>query len=618
MVTCVKCGARLEAGVCPNCGYNPLSFSEGDLSITLLSADGVRVPASNLFYRNEGCVLVGELTYSHAHVEKVVKRRGKEEVVEYDTITPVLVWALHGGGGVERSLKPLQMARTLNVAGRTVLVELKTRSAAVFDTLIDLDVAREFVEGRDCIGWREAYDRIKAELRRFVSFGWDPRLYDVVSCWVLGTYFVEAFSTYPFLYPYGSQGSGKSRLLFTATLLSRHGFIATDPSDASLYRSAEAFRPSMGVDESLLGKGAWKIIRTAFKRGTKVPRVEKTSKDEFILGLFETYMPVIFASTEKPTQLGGQEADEARAIFLYMQQERDPIGRDPEVSDFHDLRNELYLLRLLRIGEVLKILRVEEEAIRGFRGHEREVWLPIFTIARIVGEDVYGAVTEYAAEANAIKRLSQYRDEKLIIGAICQVFRLSKTETLKRERAVEFKASDLLPHIKVLLEEAGEYDEAAFSKFWTARRVGRILSRMSLFKRLLHGRTRYTVTAKTYGDLVRRYDYGKGGLGGLGGQKNKGYRDKDNPPQPKGGLDKHLHPLKNIPPNPPNPPPEPLQDKMERVLEALQGFPDKVSEFGLNQKLRMDPEELRRVLELLKQDRRVFNPAPGYWRAASP
>ncbi|MEM3056916.1 MAG: hypothetical protein QW639_06790 [Candidatus Bathyarchaeia archaeon] len=44
--------------------------------------------------------------------------------------------------------------------------------------------------------------------------------------------------------------------MLTAVYLSRHGFVATDPSEASLYRTAEAFRPTLGIDESLLGREA--------------------------------------------------------------------------------------------------------------------------------------------------------------------------------------------------------------------------------------------------------------------------------------------------------------------------------------------------------------------------
>jgi len=329
-----------------------LSFEDENLKITLLEEDGVRVPAAQLFYRFESDFIVGELTYCHALVRRTEKnRKGEERNKAYETIVPVLVWSYYSNGEIaERSLKPYQMARKLEVQSRPVLVELGTRYAGTLETLISLNAAKRFVKGEDSQGWKILFQEVRASLEKFVSFPWDPRLYDVVACWILGTYFSEFFSTYPFLYAYGSQGSGKSRLIITAVYLSRHGFIVTDPSEASLYRMAEAFRPTLGIDESLLGKSAWKIARTAFKQGMKVPRVEKTSKEEFLLALFETYMPIAFASTERPSELKGSEADEARALFIFMQRAPDPSGRDPDPYEF----KELSVSDILRIQSMVR------------------------------------------------------------------------------------------------------------------------------------------------------------------------------------------------------------------------------------------------------------------------
>ena len=482
-----------------------LTFIDEDVTIRLLNEDGVRVPASQLYYRWEKSFIIGELTYCHALVQRVKQSKKGEEVEEYDTIIPVLVWTVHDGDVVQRHLKPYQMARRLEVEERPIIVELKTHYAGTLETLMSLEAARLFIKGCPAPEWPEAYRAVRESLEAYVSFPWDERLYDVVACWVLGTYFAELFSTYPFLYAYGSQGCGKSRLIITATLLSRHGFIVTDPSDASLYRTAEAFRPTMAIDESLLGKGAWKLIRTAFKKGMKVPRVEKTSREEFILSLFETYMPVAFASTERPSELGGSEADESRAIFIFMQRAPDPAGRDPDPWDFKELRDQLYILRLLKADEVAEKLRELEGEDLGLYGHDREVWLPIFTIASLIGSEVYEAVKGYAEELGAIKREFYYHEEKTVIGAMWRM--MAETETLDGERIIEFRPSDLIPYVKAELEDRGEYQESRFERFWTPRRVGRILTKMAIFKRRLSGGIHYSISEEELKRLSQRYEY---------------------------------------------------------------------------------------------------------------
>jgi len=524
---------QYEAWKAPS--FKPLVFEEENLRITIRNEDGVRVPASQLYYRNggTGSFIIGELTYAYATVNKTVRnKRGEEEEIEYETIEPVLVWAYYNSGALhERLIKPWRMAKTLEVEGRPVMIELRARYTGTLETLISLDTCLKFLDGGKAQPWGDLFSRIREALERFVSFPWDHRLYDVVACWVLGTYFSELFSTYPFLYVYGSQGSGKSRLLLTATYLSRHGFVVTDPSDASLYRVAEAFRPTMGIDESLLGKQAWKLIRTAFKKGLKVPRVEKTSREEFVLALFETYMPVAFASTERPIELGGSEADESRALFVFMQRAPDPIGRDPEPHDFTDLRNELYLLRLLKAPDVLEALKKLGTVDLKLYGHDREVWLPIFTIAKLIGEEVFENVKAYAEELIGKMKEFQYVEEKILIGAMYRLL-LASPPNLEGEKVAEFKASDLLDHVREELTERGEFQEAVFTKYWTPRRLGRILTRMGLFRRILHGRRMYCVTPETLRGLAERYEYevDLGGLGVLGGLFLKRGVEENNPP----------------------------------------------------------------------------------------
>ncbi|MEM3006194.1 MAG: hypothetical protein QXJ79_05715, partial [Candidatus Bathyarchaeia archaeon] len=74
------------------------------------------------------------------------------------------------------------------------------------------------------------------------------------------------------------------------------------------------------------------------------------------------------------------------------------------------------------------------------------------------------------------------------------------------------------------LEERGEYQEARFQRYWTPERVGRILTRMSIFKRKLAKGNYYTITEAKLGELKARYEpnpirvsAGSGSSGGSGG-----------------------------------------------------------------------------------------------------
>jgi ribosomal protein S27AE len=532
-----------------------LVFDDGSSRIIILQEDGVRVPAGQLWFRAENEFIIGELLYCHA---QILFKEGT-----FETIIPVLVWGRFKDGKlVERCLKPYSHARRLEVEGRPVLVELRTRSSGALDTLVSLETAKKFVDGADAPEWRQVYESVRNAVSKFTRLDWNPALYDVVACWIVGTYFAEVFPAFPFLYPYGTQGSGKTRLLKTAVYLARHGFVVTDPSDASLFRMAEAFKPTLGIDESLLGGQAWKLIRTAFKRGLYVPRVEKTGKEQFLLALFETYMPVAFSATEMPKDLGGCEADEARAIFLFMQRMPDPTGRDPEPWDFKAERESLYMLRLCRANEVLSTFKALETQLEFFHGHEREIWLPLLTMAKIVGEDVYRNVLEYAAELYGIKQAQQYNEERTIATAILRMFQdVYRRTEVKHLDSIEFKSSDLLQFVRKVLEETGEFEEASFSRYWSTHRVGRILTRLSIFKRLKSGRSYYIVTPKKLRELYKTFYGGFGGLGGLVSRVTKP-EEKSTTSMEKasfimdlgGFLGERKTTSKTNPLNPPNPP----------------------------------------------------------------
>jgi len=170
---------------------------------------------------------------------------------------------------------------------------MKTVAKTSIETLPDYFTLKQWIiDARKPKPLKNIYAKVRENIAKYIVFDWDPRLYDLLSCYIIATYFYYVFNEFPFLYFHGPYGSGKTRGLFTVVNLSRKGIIVTDPSEASLYRTTDAYRGTLGVDESILGKRAWKLIRAAFQKGTKVPRVEKTRKEEFFLTMFEPFAPM--------------------------------------------------------------------------------------------------------------------------------------------------------------------------------------------------------------------------------------------------------------------------------------------------------------------------------------
>jgi hypothetical protein len=525
---------------------------EGDgKRVIVLSEDGCHVPLGQIYHCSGDTFIIGEVIFCHATIEDLNSSSAAES---REGIIPLVVLAVYRGGQIsERIIRPYMFIKRFDLDGTPIFIETKTRYASTLNTLMSLKSAQIFVGGEDAPpDWLEAYSLVVADLKRFACLDWDSRLYDVVACWIIATYFQEILSTLPFLYPYGPTGTGKTRLLKTVIFMARHGFLVTDPSEPSLFRMADALKPSLGIDESLLGPAAWKIIRTSFKRGTYVPRIEKTGREEFILGLFETFMPVAFSSTEMPKELGGVDADEARCIFIFMQQQPDPAGRDPEERDFNHVRDALYLLRLGRAGDVIQSLKALENADLPFAGHEREIWLPLLSIARLIGLDVYNNILDFASDLHGIKILQQNPEERAVTRAMLLLFRAEYAGAVEKNKdayidSVEFKSADLREYIRTALEEMGEFDEALFERRWSNEKIGRILTRMGIFKRAKKGRSHYIVTPDKICALYKQFLVGRAvkspsGVGDVGdvGVKTEEAASEKTPTQPEAGGERSL------------------------------------------------------------------------------
>lgn len=494
----------------------PLVYEGKKAKYIIKANNGVCLSPASFFYKGKETVVVGELLLVHSLVE--VEAEEGPQVKE--GVEPFFAYAQHNGLEVERNYCPLRETDYLTVEDRSIMLDKHGLVKASIKTLLSTDGLQRFLAGEEPRGIKELFDDVKESIKQYVNFSWEERFYDLTSCYVLATYFFDMFSAFPQLYFYGSQGCGKSRAGLTVTYLSRHGYAVTDPSDAVIYRFGHSLKPTLFIDEGLLGPEAWKIARATFKAGVQVPRAEKTTKNQFVVNLYELFMPVVFASTNRPTEAGGIDADEARAIFVPMRQSKDPIGRDPEAEDFTQLREELYLFRLNRAPDVLKAFLEVKNHNLALYGHEREVWMPIFTIAHMVSEEVFESVKGLAKELYEVKFSDLYKEEKTVLRAIWKFCDTNKQSDLEGQEALEidFSASSIQPYIKSVLEEDGEFDEVIFNREWNVRRVGRLLKRMGFHQ--LSSRSmgrKYVITKTALLEMTQRYQLDNGTFSGEAG-----------------------------------------------------------------------------------------------------
>jgi hypothetical protein len=471
--------------------------SEGRV-VEVIKSDGLKVPLHGGFISLGSKYAVIETTYAFARVREEV-RRGI--AVAYDVVPVMFIAEYEDGKLVNR--RPAYPEEGVEIFSRPIRVEIRSRAKTTLTTLMNVETGRRFLDGEVAKTFSELFSMVKDVVKQYVNMDWDPRFYDFVSTFIMATYYYDLFTVFPRVYIIGPYGSGKTRLGLLIAYSSRHGFAIIDPSEASVYRAIEAYGPTIYVDEAVLNERLEIILGAGYKRDIVVPRVDRASREEFIINLFSTYSPVVFGVVELPSERMLQ-----RSIVINMLRAPDPNPKrmDPNPDDLRWLREELYLARLTRTNEVIESMKVVKDILsNGFIGREFELWFPILTVARLCGDEVFNNVLNLAREDVERRRGELWGEEKLILATIEEIFKESNSDE------VTFMVTHLREKIKEILINEGEFDEKVFEKLYSEKRLGIILSRLGI-GRIKEGKGKNArwvrwMSKKQFIDLCLRYGY---------------------------------------------------------------------------------------------------------------
>jgi len=497
-----------------------------ELEIEVTASDGFTVPATNFFLKWKDEIIVSELTYVHTRKRINRQKRGKIEISEYDSVEPLLVYSKWFQDKHEKNyMFPKYQQNGLKLEDRPVNLELKSTAATGIPTLMKLETIQAFLARNLTMDPKDIYRELKKEVQKYVNFEWDPRLYDLICCYIIGTYFYDIFYCYPILIFYGDFETGKTRALKTVVWASHRGMLCVDPTPSSMFRTVDAYRPTFAIDEfTKLTEDIQRIARASYKKGEKVPRIEKIKKERFILSLFEIFTPFVLATTEKI-----QDMLLSRSIQITMRRAKDPNKerRDPEAEDFEEIREKLYLSRLTFAPRVYEASKKIDEMKLEIYGRDYEIWKPILTIAFTIGEKVFNTVLNLARDLIAERREEFHKEEKLLLTVMESIFEEKAGKTLTGETQIEFSATDVLGGLKelILLEEyAG--DEKRFYKDWSPQKIGIRLTRMGI-RKTRKGKKGSRVYMLTYDEYIKlRFRYNLSDLSDMSVKEGEGVKSQ--------------------------------------------------------------------------------------------
>lgn len=335
-----------------------------------------------------------------------------------------------------------------------------------------------------------------------------------IAMWVIGASLKDCFETFPILYINASMSSGKTRLLKLLNNLIPNSLLTTNLTEAVLFRIPQAASlNAMLIDEAegITSKeqgNLKELLNSCYKKGSEVIRMRKVPKTEsYEAERFDLFLPVAIANIT-----GLEGVVESRAISIIMEKSnRSDIIKKMEIFTFDD-RFEKVKKTLSTVDSVVKCSFSNDylqiclflnnctnytnninniyytnytnfiELIKNgeIGGRELEIWLPLFTVASHISDNILKELYEIALSDMRHRRESDIiedRDTSFLLFLHNTYFQNhSKTEFQKPSE---------------MREEFRELEGMNKSDYWPSSQwIGRCLKRLKIIiekRRLARG-----------------------------------------------------------------------------------------------------------------------------------
>jgi len=480
-----------------------------------LKSDGLKLHHAGYFIATEP-IRFGQLFYAFS-LFKTKDKNGKE--IEEKKIIPFILDVKYKDGAIDSSdIIPLHELDFIDLGETIAQIEKKTISVYSISTGLPLEVV-EKIKNRQFSGnsldeLRAVYQKLKEKLKTHVEQ--KEVILDIGLCWSIATYWNEVFGVMPILELIGVSGSGKTRFATALCFIAKKGLGIADPTDSNITRIIDGFKPTLLIDDwdevmRSQKRIAHSILKHVYKQGVLVPRMTQLGK-RFFVDMFSPYAPVIITTCEPITEPQLQR----RIIEIQCEKSTKQFQVITELNSyfyayFKDERNKLYELMFVLLPKIFETFKTLEINLPP---PYSEIWGPILTVAKLVGDDVFNRIYEYAKNFVIEKEEEVYKEERLILEAIARLFdkqmQVSIDGSKKIER-LEFRVSEVWDIMKeIVVKERNELSEKEFETLFKKQKLGLILNRMGVKKGARKGskgeRTRF-IDRSELEELCRKFGY---------------------------------------------------------------------------------------------------------------
>ena len=317
---------------------------------------------------------------------------------------------------------------------------------------------------------------------------------EFVTCWILSTWFLDAFNVIGYLWISGERGSGKTDLLGLLSQLSYLGqFITHTGTFASLRDMADCgaglfFDDVEGLtyqNDKDLDKRA--LLLAGNRRGVAVSLKVPVPNHPWGIRLVNAFCPKAFSAIRLPDPI---LASRSICVPLVRSSDRKRVNIDPLDYEEWPCERRALLDDLwgLSLGNLSQISYQDKWIGKNAKlsGRNLQPWRPVLAIAKWLEENgiqgIYQRMEELSIAYQNQRIILEYPDLSLaVIQALvaCAINAIKANNAIERKGYFEVRTPDLVKEIKnIVLEQDLDIDPEKIQ----SRHVGRVLGRFRFEK----------------------------------------------------------------------------------------------------------------------------------------
>jgi len=331
--------------------------------------------------------------------------------------------------------------------------------------------------------WRDTLEFI----REYYDNPRNDDVYHVMTAVVAWSYFCDVVKgSTPYLCFLGPFRSGKTRALEVMAALCYKPMLAVDPSEASMFRIIEEFRPTLIIDETqIVDKNVRAVMTAGYRFGVKVPRVVDPEADGLeTIRWYDVFGLKIYACREEPPS-----DIFSRSIIIHCEKNVRHTKKKIDAGKAKELQTRWLAQRLRMLNKIT----VTFEEFQSEDGRLQELFSPLIVMAQhFGGQEAAAAIERYGRQMEReIQAMESTSDDALIIMTLIELI------NEKRDDAPEVITN------REIVEKLNEEYPDAFSPEY----VGKRLVALGFERTRLHGgKVAYKIDYELLARLAKRYN----------------------------------------------------------------------------------------------------------------